>query len=172
MPKHVFNTDDLPDFVQVLGRKLTIRLIEDEVNDGYWDQATGTIEIQRGLYGERLLEVLLHELLHAFYSLNGLNKGSTEERVVSCLAVGLAEFVVAYLPLLKRLEGRIVLGTPLNQLVKLRAANRGGEALCAKHIKGLHRTEREQSLAAARADRKALIVEALKEFFLSHPTKP
>jgi len=49
----------------------------------------GRIRLCPTLRGTRLIEVLIHEILHAIYKQRSLEEGDNEERIVMCISIGI-----------------------------------------------------------------------------------
>lgn len=82
----------LPERIKIAHLNFTVLVLETNSYDdnGGCNFETQTIKLSKKLKGNRLKEILLHEIFHALYYLWALKEGDDEERVVDAFAVGLA----------------------------------------------------------------------------------
>lgn len=60
---------------------------------GDFDRLTGVIRVRADMGAQFLAEILLHEVLHAAYEMGDLDKGDSEEKIVTVFAKQLTQII-------------------------------------------------------------------------------
>lgn len=123
--------NDLPEIMMIFGNEIRIIPSSDPSFWGEWDPIKRVIQLDQTLAGSHLLEIIVHEALHALYSWTGLEGKHGEERTVSTLAIGIVT-LMGENPWLAKLLADFSPARNIPRQMELLAWASFGKGLCCK----------------------------------------
>jgi hypothetical protein len=144
-PKKVLAVKDIPETLLIFGNEIRIVASSDPTFWGQWDPVARVIELDQGLVGCHLMEILIHEAMHALYSWTSLDGQHGEERTVSTLAVGIVT-IMGENPWLAKLLADFSPSRNIPRQMELLAWASFGKGLCCKRdADGIDDEKRDRS---------------------------